>query len=254
MTKYRGLLTTCLLTALSLIAIGPVHAQPKDGGISLIGATPTKREKSIIVEEMVDVFKTIPFSLEGPAGGLLYTWSFPKGVEFSQGGMVTEITAAPQGECKASVSVTFVNVTVDWEKKTTDVKLTPKTYTRTFFVGDVLPIPPPKKDPPVVPPPPPINTYYFLIVRADGPASPEFSKIMADPAWLDVAKAGHKYKDKTKTEATSLLRFTIPATLQLPTVFRLRDDGTASTVVGNPFPLPTTSDGIRKLRGGEHGP
>lgn len=107
--------------------------------------------------------------------------------------------------------------------------------------------PPPQSPPPPPQAPPELTNYYFLIVRDDGPASPAFSKIMADPAWADVVKAGHSYKDKTRTDAEKILRIPVPPILSLPQVFRLRVKGGVSTIVGDPFPLPTTSEGIRKL-------
>lgn len=117
-------------------------------------------------------------------------------------------------------------------------------------IGDVAPIvPPPPKDPKEPLPPPVTSSLYFLIVRPDGPASPAFSKIMADAAWSDVTKAGHVFKDKTQSAASVVLGVTLPAGTVLPVVVPLQvaADGKSSTQVGDPVPLPTTSEGIRKL-------
>lgn len=107
---------------------------------------------------------------------------------------------------------------------------------------------PPPKDPPVKDPPIPVGGYYFLIVRADGPASPEFTRVVSDPAWDDLRAKKHLVKDKTSTDAAKL-GVKIPSGTTLPVVVTLKSsaDGTASTVARGPVPLPTTPAGIARL-------
>lgn len=133
---------------------------------------------------------------------------------------------------------------------TTDEEIIVKTVD---VEGNKGPQPPPDKPPPDKPPPDPQPVpvkplYYFLIVRPDGPASPEFTKVMSDPAWAELQKAGHSVKDKTLTDAGKL-GLTLPVGQPLPTVVTLvvSADGTKSKVVRGPINLPTTSDGIRRL-------
>ena len=77
------------------------------------------------------------------------------------------------------------------------------------LVGDVTPppvVPPPVVPPPVVPPPvvpPPVvpaGSPYVLIVRANGPASPDFTKAMEDKAWLELKAAGIRAEIDTRNE------------------------------------------------------
>jgi hypothetical protein len=109
----------------------------------------------------------------------------------------------------------------------------------------VPPIVPPKEDP-KDPPPPPTGTYYFLVVRPDGPASPAFTAAMALPAWAELRKSGHKFKDKTTTEAKTL-NLELPAGTQLPCVVTLSTEGGVSKIVRGPVPLPLTDAAVRAL-------
>lgn len=107
-------------------------------------------------------------------------------------------------------------------------------------VGDGKPGVPPVK-PPVDPP---VTTaLYFLIVRPDGPAAPSFTKMMGDPAWATLTTAGHKFKDKTATEAAKL-GFTTSS--PLPTVILLREGSVGSEIVGQ-TPFPTTASEVLDL-------
>lgn len=106
--------------------------------------------------------------------------------------------------------------------------------------GDTQPPPPP-------PPPPANDKFYFLIVRADGPASPAFTRAMALPEWDTLRAAGHMVKDVTVTEAIPLKANIPPA--QLPAVLTLvvRPDGKSSTIVRPAVPLPTVGSGVLDL-------
>ena len=99
------------------------------------------------------------------------------------------------------------------------------------------PVDPPKVDPPV--------TLYFLIVRADGPATAAFKKIMEDPAWKTLRDAGHTVKDKTVSEAAAF-GVKVPPGSTVPIVVTLREDATSSTILRT-APLPTTSAAILDL-------
>jgi hypothetical protein len=118
----------------------------------------------------------------------------------------------------------------------------------TITVGGVPPKPPVPPDPPTPPDPPvpPTGTYYFLVVRPDGPASPAFTAAMALPAWGELRTKGHKFKDKTVTEAKAL-NLELPAGTQLPCVVTLATEGGVSKIVRGPVPLPLTDAAVRAL-------
>lgn len=127
-------------------------------------------------------------------------------------------------------------------------------------IGEAIPSPkPPKPEPPKPDPPkdpaPPATGFYFLIVRPDGPAAPAFAKLMQDVAWQQLARAGHRFKDKTLTEARAM-GLTVPAGTSLPCVFTLREaaDKSESTILKRngqeAIPLPTNSSDILKLTEG----
>lgn len=130
-------------------------------------------------------------------------------------------------------------------------------FVTTADPGPVKPPPPPGGgDDPVKPPPAPAAGLYFLVVRADGPAAPSFTKVMEDPAWDALRKQGHKIKDKTVTEAASpAIGVTLPSGTVLPAVVTLQvsADGKQSTIVRPAVPLPTTSVGITDLPKGVKG-
>ena len=112
-------------------------------------------------------------------------------------------------------------------------------------VGDgkpvVPPVVPPPIKPPVDPPVPPTTSLYFLIVRADGPADPAFTRTMGDPAWDTLRKAGHKAKDRTLAEATKA-GFAPATGTRLPVVLILREGADNSELVGTtPFPGDSAS-------------
>lgn len=98
--------------------------------------------------------------------------------------------------------------------------------------------------PPDLPSPVPA-TFYFLIVRPNGPASPEFAAVLANPAWGDLRKAGHTVKDKTLGEIGDEYR--VPSGITLPCVVTLRRTDRGMTVVRGPVDLPSTTEAIRRL-------
>ena len=110
--------------------------------------------------------------------------------------------------------------------------------------GDTLPPAPPTPVPPV--PPVPTLTYYFMVVRADGPASPEFTRIMSDPAWAQLQAKKHKVKDFTQARARQL-GLSLPVGMTLPVVVTIRETGGKSIIVRSAIPLPTTSAEILRL-------
>lgn len=149
------------------------------------------------------------------------------------GKFLIEVSPAKTGRCEIFIVPREVATEDVIERRTVDVK-----------AGDGAQ-PPPPKDPPTTPP---IGKVYFLVVRPDGPASQEFARVMADPAWAEHKAAGRLMKDKTLTESVPLYR--PPAGTALPFVVTLSSGDTESKVIAGPVPLPTTSDGIRKLSEG----
>lgn len=110
-----------------------------------------------------------------------------------------------------------------------------------FLVRVGKPKPPPvtpPKDPPVVTP----QTFFFLIVRADGPAAPAFTRIMADPAWKTLKTQGHRVRDMTVSEAGVFAE----GLASLPAVVTLEENATNSKIVKT-GPLPSTSEAILAL-------
>jgi hypothetical protein len=100
--------------------------------------------------------------------------------------------------------------------------------------------------PPVNPPPPRPSSLYFLLVRPNGPATPEFVAVLSNPAWDELRKAGHAVKDRTLDELGPLYRIPSGTTLPCVVTLSVAADG-RSTVVRGPVDLPTTSDAIRRL-------
>lgn len=108
--------------------------------------------------------------------------------------------------------------------------------------------PPPPDKPPPDSPGQPTGSLHFLIVRPDGPAQPEFTRIMSDPAWAELLKAGHQFKDKTESEASALgVRLDPSAPRPCVVTLRPREGGQWSDVVRGPIPLPNTGQGILDL-------
>ncbi len=121
-------------------------------------------------------------------------------------------------------------------------------YTTVVLGGATVPIDPPKdppKDPPVTG-----GKLYFVVVRANGPATPAFTKVMSDPAWGEIRAKGHLVKDFTTDEAAKL-NLPVP-TVSVPHVVTLRmsEDGSSSVVARPAVFLPTTGADILKLMEG----
>lgn len=118
----------------------------------------------------------------------------------------------------------------------------------TLVIGGATQPPPDKPvDPPPPDKPPPATKGYFLIVRPDGPASPDFTAVLANPAWDELRKAGHAVKEKTLAETVPIYK--PPAGTTLPFVVTLSQTS-PSKVLAGPVELPTTADGIRELAKG----
>lgn len=100
---------------------------------------------------------------------------------------------------------------------------------------------PEPKTPPVT-----SDTFYFVVIRADGPATSQFTKIMADPAWSQLRKDGHRVKDKTVSEATAI-GVTLPSDVSPPAVVTLVEDASTSRIVRQAIALPTTTATILDL-------
>lgn len=115
------------------------------------------------------------------------------------------------------------------------------------IVGDGVPGPVDPGPGPVDPPPPGPETYFFVIVRADGPADPVFTKVMGYPEWAKLTEAGHKYKDYTLRDAVRLNL--MPRANELPCVITLRisADGKRSSIARGPVPFPITGTAVLEL-------
>lgn len=177
-----------------------------------------------------------------PDGGYVdFTIEVPKGASVIwriSPAPVQRTTGLPAGRLifggKKGTTYVATAIIVDFDKK----EVTDADYE--FVFGGVAP-PPPKKDPPKVDPPAPSDTFYFLIVRANGPATSLFTKIMADPAWQTLRMAGHLVKDKTVDEA-KLAGVVLPNDAPLPAVAILREDAaTKSSKVLKVVALPSGS-------------
>lgn len=120
-----------------------------------------------------------------------------------------------------------------------------------FSVVIGLPTPPPIPAP-VDPPLPPVPVdgsakLYFLIVRADGPASPAFTNAMALPEWNQLRAAGHQVKDKSAAEAAALGAVVPPAQLPAVVTLLISADKASSSIVRPAVPMPTDGAGVLKL-------
>lgn len=109
------------------------------------------------------------------------------------------------------------------------------------FGGKV--IPPPDKEPDPKNPLP--VKYYFAVIRPDGAASPAFTKVMQDPAWIQLKLWGHTVKDFTATDARERLKIDT-GTTPLPAVATLVVKDNQSFLARPAIPLPA-GDAILKL-------
>lgn len=107
---------------------------------------------------------------------------------------------------------------------------------------------PPPKDPKLpVDPPAPSTSLYFLLVRPDGPSSPAFTNLIGLPEWETLKAKGHKYKDKTLTEAVNLgVKIPTGTTLPCVVILRPRADGKTSEQLAI-APAPMTGAAILAL-------
>lgn len=182
-----------------------------------------------------------------PGGYVDYSVVVPKGAavvwRFSEPPVQRSTTGLPPGRLifggVRGKTYTVTAIVIDF---------TAQTVTDTDYVFEFLPdtgpvVPPKKPVDPVLPVP---AVYYFLVVRADGPASPEFTRIISLPAWADLRAAGHSYKDKSVTEAKAL-GVVFPVGTVYPCVVTLKVTPAGSVVVRGPVPLPTTADGVTQL-------
>lgn len=147
---------------------------------------------------------------------------------------IIELKPLKSGRCEIIIVPHGVTKEADIERKTVDVE-----------AGEG-PQPPPDTKPPDTKPP--VNAkYFFYIVRPDGPASPEFVRVMSLPEWDELRKLG-TVKDATLTESMSIYK---PADGQtVPYVVTLASKDGKSKVVSGPVALPTDGAGILKLRDG----
>lgn len=106
--------------------------------------------------------------------------------------------------------------------------------------------PPPDRPDPKDPPAPPTTGYYFLIIRPDGAASPEFTRIARDPAWKALRDKGHRVKDIGVSEVDRL-GVPLPSGTSLPCVVTLQEGADSSRVARGPIPLPSDPQAILDL-------
>lgn len=130
----------------------PVPIEIKGTGVKVV-----KVDKVVIVKEDMTLVSSLPFTVNAPAGNLLYVWSYPQGVTARKKGEILEVTAAPKGAVTVSVEM----ISVDFDAK----KVVTKYGEVTFTVGDVPlpPIPPgPEPKPPEPKPPEPSADNPFV--------------------------------------------------------------------------------------------
>lgn len=148
---------------------------------------------------------------------------------------IIELKPKKSGRCEVIVVPHGVTKEADVERKTVDVD-----------AGDGSQPPPGGGDPPIVVPPVKPTKAYFLSVRPDGPASQEFVRAFALPAWTELRAEGHTVKEMTLTE--SLQYYRAPAGTVIP--YTVTIDPVGKKVIAGPVAMPTTDDAVRKLREG----
>lgn len=144
---------------------------------------------------------------------------------------IIELNPVKSGRCEVIIIPHGVTKETDIERKTVDVD-----------AGDGAQPPPGGVDPP---PTKPVKGY-FLLVRPDGPASQDFARAFALPAWTELRAEGHAVKEMTLTE--SLQYYKAPAGTVIPFVVTI--DAANKKVLAGPVAMPTTDDAIRKLKEG----
>lgn len=220
---------TALLLSLCLVFNGPL----------LSGEVPVQPVNlKITGTDKVDPYKLVRLTVEGVPSGYTILWDvYPiDGVDSATQKLKSVYEfVAPPGVYKARVrAFKGEDVLEAWYPLT---------------IGGTI-VPPPKKPTDPVDPPPTTGKYFFVVVRPDGPASPEFTKAMSLPEWTTLRTAGHKYKDKTISAAKADLDLEIPAGTVMPTVITLSVENGKSVIVRGPTPLPADGPGVLKLTEG----
>lgn len=146
---------------------------------------------------------------------------------------IIQLKPRKSGRCEVIIVPHGVTKESDIERKTVDVD-----------AGEGGQ-PPPIVTPPIVVPPP-VTKGYFLIVRPDGPASQDFAKAFALPAWTELKTEGHTVKEMTLTE--SLAVYKAPAGTVIPYVVTI--DAANKKLLAGPVAMPTTDEAVRKLKEG----
>lgn len=107
----------------------------------------------------------------------------------------------------------------------------------------------PRGPPVAVQPIPGTKINYLAIIRANAPATAEYTRIMELPAWKELAAKGVTVKDFTAEYAANSLGINLADGTKLPVVVALNNPGPPgkSVRIGLPKPLPGDDAGIRKL-------
>lgn len=113
-------------------------------------------DRQVIVKEDVLVVQSVPFTVQAPAGGFLYSWDVPSGITAKKKGNALEVTAAAKG----SVTISVEWVVIDFDKRATETK----SASISFAVGDVGPGPKPPDPKPPDPSPAPIPVDGFRVL------------------------------------------------------------------------------------------
>ena len=120
--------------------------------------------------------------------------------------------------------------------------------TCTVIITGAPTTPPSPPTDPGQPLPPEEGTLYFMVVRPDGPAAPEYTRIMSMPEWQTLKDKKYLVGDFTLTEARKYL--SIADNVRLPCVITFWDTGKKSTIVRQPIGLPATGGGVLSLPDG----
>lgn len=137
--KSKALLLLFLLAA-------PLRAQ--EVPLEVKGDTATVQvDRVVVVKEDRLLVRSLPFSVQAPAGGFGYQWDVPTGWQVTRKGRTLEVTAAPKGDAKVSV----VYSVVDFDAR----KVEERYGSVAFAVGEVKP-----PDPPA-----PVTGLYVLVVE-----------------------------------------------------------------------------------------
>lgn len=150
-----------------------------------------ERDRVVIVKDKILLVKKLPFQVEAPAGGLLYSWRFPVGVTAVERGNVLDVTAAPKGDLTISVQWAVI----DWDAK----KVDNKAASLAFAVGEVGPGPVPPD------PKPPVDAFTQSLIDAyQIDATPDKQRIVAFFASLYRAAGTTDVNDQSLTKLGEL--------------------------------------------------